>query len=402
MASRTDYTNRTIHLLCDYMNVGPRDAELIRLYAEPTQDAARWERFFATIDFEHEAFVFNCMLARLGARFNWQHVPETLVPRLKGVRKNLLVKNVALMARAFKLMKVIQDQGIPMLVMKGGALRLGYLPDIPQKMADIDVVVPQERYEECFNAIVAHGYDVPGFWAHSADIEDNGEGCVDLHFMMFKPNIHRSEPTDRIVERGTRMEKRGIAFTIPSVEDMFLQAMVNGADNYAMLDRAKGPLPWLADCIDLANRYPLSYRTIVDRAQEYGVTTHLQIAVAIMRLLIPNAFPELYSLVEGTVDARVYKRLKTNLKHFSVPKEEFARYSAPRHLKHVATLVYHKHVCAYHLGDPTPVVLATFPGYLWTRLHKYDRIDHLWELPGLVRKRAAVWRERNEGKGDHV
>lgn len=386
-------------MLLDHSAVTQKETQLIRLYATREQDQSAWEAFFSDIELDDEGFPFNYMLSRLGARFGWHGVPKRLVPRLQGVRRVFQVKNVALMARALKLMGVIQDQGIPMLVMRGGALRMGLLPDVPQKMADIDIVVPPESFARCREALVDHGYDVTGFWSHSVDIDVAGEHCADLHWCMFKGNVHSGEPTSLIASRGTKVTKQGVTFAIPSAEDVFLNIVTNAAANFIMRQCGKGPISWMADCVDLAERHEVSFVTVVDHAREYGVLDHLGVGVALMRYFLPDAFPELYELVDSTIDLRSYRRMRACLRCLRVTDEEFMAYPAPLHLAHALRLIYHENACSYHLGDPTSEVVSSYVGLLRDRLENYDNINHVWELPGLVLRRARVWEERKRERG---
>jgi hypothetical protein len=263
-------------------------------------------------------------------------------------------------------------------------------------MTDFDVVIPHGRVDECCQMLARRGYDVQGFWGHSVDIDDHGEGCVDLHWRVFKENIHHDEPTELIAKRGSERSSHGVTFSIPSPEDEFLKIMANGAGNFVLRQNDKGPISWLADCIDLSERYELSYEDIVTHAREYGATTELEIAVAIARRFLPTTFHRLYGLVGGGVSGRSYRRVKAGMKCFEVPDEKFHSYSAPRHLLHALRLIYHENACSYHLDDPAPEVVSSYVRLLWERLKNYDHIDHVWEIPGLVLRRAKVWRGRKE------
>ena len=402
MAAKADYTMRTVALLCNELGVQDNEVRLIRLYAAKEQDPEAWERFFAGIDMDRERFAFNCMLARLGARFDWECVPEALAPRLQGVRKLFQVKNMALMSRALKLMGVIQEAGIPMLVMRGGALRMELLPDVPQKMTDVDVVVPKDRFAECLQVLKEGGCNVDGYWSHSVDVSVGDEPCIDVHWCMFKSNVHSDEPTDRIRQRGRQVTKSGVTFCVPSPEDTFLNILTNAASNYIMLQNSKGSVSWLADCIDLSENYELSYATIVDRACEYDVLPELSIAVALMGYLLPGYFSELHSLVDGPIDRRVYRRIRAGQRCFAVPNEDYMAFSAVHHLAHAFRLIYYENACSYHLDDSQGEVLTSYVGLLRDRLKNYDRINHVWEIPGLVLRRAGVWKERKQEAQAHA
>ena len=397
---RAESTSRTVAMLCREIGISEKETELIRLYAEREQDPARWEEYFSDVDISTEDFPLNWMLARLGARFGWQCVPERLTPRLKGVRKYFLVRNVSLMARAGKVMRVLQDAGVPMLAVKGGAMRLGLLPDVPQKMADVDIVVPKERFGECRELLAAQGFGVEGYWSHSVDVSDAQGNCVDLHWCVFKSNMHADEPTRLIAERGSLVTSHGVSAYVPSPEDAFLKTVANAADNFVLIQNGKGPISWIADCIDLSERYDLSYRAIVDHAVEYRALPGLRLGLALARHIVPGVFPQFDGLLDCTVDERTYRRIRSAQRRFRVSDEEYAAYPAPKHLLHAFRLIYHENACSYHLGDGTAAVVSSYAALLADRLRNYDRINHVWEIPGLVARRAKVWAERRRGAVD--
>lgn len=401
--ARTEFANRTVAMLCREMGVTQQETQLIRLYAAREQNPKAWEELYRSITMETADFPLNYMLARLAARFDWNCVPEDLVPRLKGVRKYFLVRNVALLSRATKVLAALAEAGVPLLVVKGGALRMGLLPDIPQKMADVDVVVPKERFDECRELLAERGFGVEGYWSHSVDVSDAQGNCVDVHWCVFKNNMHGEEPTQLIVERGTQVTSHGVTVSVPSPEDAFLKTVANAADNFILVQNGKGPISWLADCIDLSECYELSYPDVVDHALEYGALPELRLGLALARHLVPGIFPELEELVGSSVDERTFRRIRAAQKRFAVSDEEFTAYPAPRHLLHAFRLIYHENACSYHLGDPAPKVISSYVGLLSDRLRNYDNIEHVWEIPGLVARRAEVWAERRrEASGNDV
>lgn len=160
------------------------------------------------------------------------------------------------------------------------------------RVTDIDVVVPKERFQECRQLLRDNGYDVSAYWSHSIDVGDQGEPCADLHWCVFKGNAREVGQTDLVVARGSHVTKQGVTFAIPSAEDTFLNILTNAASNFILAQNSKGSVTWLADCIDLSERYELSYSTIAEHAREYGVMPELRIALALVGYFQPNAFPE--------------------------------------------------------------------------------------------------------------
>lgn len=279
---------------------------------------------------------------------------------------------------------------------------MSLLPDVPQKMSDVDLVVPRERYLECQDIAVAHGYSVEGYWSHSVEVRENGEQCADLHWCMFKANVHKDEPTALIVDRGAEVSYHGASLAVPSPDDTLLGILVNAASNFIMGQNGKGPITWLADCIDLVERYDISFDTVAKRAGEYGVAAELRVALVLAERFVPGLFSELSGAVGGDIDSRTVRRIKSGLRCFLVSDEEYQRFSSPRHLVHAMRLIYHENACSYHLGDPGSQVVASYVGLMRDRLKNYHGADHVWQLPGLLRERSQVWQERKREADRHA
>ena len=396
MRNRADHSEELARLLRDHMGVRDKDAWLVSLYAR--EDASpEWATLFSTIDVDREPFAFNYLLARAGAKFGWKNVPDDLAPRLQGVRRKFVAKNAVLLADALKFLRAMNEGGVMPLVVRGGALRLALLPDIPQKMYDVDAVVLRSEYERSCALAVERGFEHDYYVAHSADFRTGGRACVDLHYTVFKANIQGEEPTDAIFAHGTRVERGGAIFLVPCPEDAFLILMVNIVANYLSRELPKGPVTWLADCYDLAQRYELSYADIVSHAREYGVLAEFKVALALMRSYLPNAFPGLYAAAEGCeIDAALLRRVERCVRELAQAGRPDTGFSAFEHLRRVATYTYAKYRGFYCLDGSPLQAAGGYCTYLWRTICASEGIKHVWELPRAVHHHIQTWSKREQ------
>ena len=335
------------------------------------------------------------MLSRLGARFGWKNVPRELIPRLQGVRRRMVLKNASLMADALDLFRIFADHGIQVLAVKGGGLRFGLLPQIPQRMKDIDVMVPEARYHECIQLAVDAGYQVPGHAMHSADIRKNGESLVDLHYRMFKDNAQKNENTELILSHAIHIQKNGLELLVPCPEDMFIHIAVNALENFAA-GSSKGPLSWLADCIDLSEKYPLDTEMILRHAEAYEVSTQFAIAVHLMQRFLPKTFAPLYGKTAEVSDKSV-KRLQQMMDFPRLKKAEMHALPIVKRMLYLTEMSRVDYIGIYHLNDTTWEVIRDIPDMM----KKWTRCDHLYQVPYACIRIINKWR-RQKKESRHV
>ena len=387
MENRSDL-DRLTDELWDSMHIREKDLLFIRLYAEHRHDTDAWKTLFATVDLQTEPYVFNCLLTRLGAGNDWSVVPAELVPTLNGLRKKLIASNAVQIMDCLKLVRELNAKNIPVLVIKCGALRLALLPDLPRSMTDIDLVVPKERFKESCAAGLAEGRTADDKYMHSVDLHYQNRSCVDLHDTVFKNNVLKDEPTEKILLDSTETERQGARFFVPCPEDAFLITMINAVGNF-LQGTDKGPVSWLADCIDLADAYTLDYSRIIHRAEECGITPQFTAALALMRRFLPEKFAELYQSAADPVSRRSVKRMRKFLKVQLDTPEDLSGLVFPVRAYRRLRFLKAYYTGMHHLDDPLPVILKDLP----VMMKRWRRVEHLYQVPADLIKVGRKWKK---------
>ena len=117
---------------------------LFSTYVSPDEKIA----FSKDLDIEKEPMEFNLMLAHLCHRHGVQGIPSAIIPRIRGVARFYLFKNAALFSSFCRLQHILNQAGIPLLLLKGAAIKAIYDPDASRCLADIDFAVPRERLKD--------------------------------------------------------------------------------------------------------------------------------------------------------------------------------------------------------------------------------------------------------------
>lgn len=142
-----------------YLNLSEKHLDLLQLFFKSNVSQEELADFFLGIDIEKQGLEKASLIAHLCIKTNYQGVPENLVPRIKGILKFWISHNARLMMNALELIRTYNQQEIPVLLCKGAAMRLGYMPKVSRNMWDVDITVPVEKYREAVLLATDTGYD---------------------------------------------------------------------------------------------------------------------------------------------------------------------------------------------------------------------------------------------------
>ena len=128
-----------------------------------------------------------------------------------------------------KILKTLDDREIRILLIKGGAMK-AYRPDCPRWMADVDIVVPEDKYEEAVELSEKVGYK-PLKRLHSTDLKDpvSGQTFVDIHHYISTNTNKGYMLNDGLWKRAINIP---VSFfphhvLVPCPEDMMFISLVN-------------------------------------------------------------------------------------------------------------------------------------------------------------------------------
>ena len=231
---------------------------------------------------------YTLMLACLGYREGWRFFPKEMIPRLKGVHRYYQVQNSIGLPWLIQQLKILSDTGIPIMLIKGMAMRTYYDKGTPRLMWDYDIAVPEERYQDALQLLCKGRNFLKGEWNHSGAIS-NGKEEVDIHRWIFKEN---EEKNSDFWMRAIYFNFHDINVCVPSPEDMFLHQLDTQLYNWFRNEAPERRMKWLYDCrciwsfLKEEDLYKLSVR-----AEEL----HMKYKIGIMFRLFASCFPDLIS-----------------------------------------------------------------------------------------------------------
>lgn len=231
---------------------------------------------------------FLLLLACLGCQRGWGSFPPEIVPRLKGVHRYHQVHNAVGVPWLTRQLERLTDAGIPVMLLKGAAMRAYYAPDMPRLMWDFDAAVPEERYQEALGLLQAGGAELVDETGYSATLTD-GRTHLDLHRWIFKTN---GEKGSGIWRRAISFDFHDVPALVPSPEDMFVHLLDNQSRNYFYDEAPDRRMKWLYDCCRvLMAAEGSNLDRIAARAGEFRTEAR----VRMMLKLFIQCFPETFS-----------------------------------------------------------------------------------------------------------
>jgi len=175
---------------------------------------------------------------------------DPIVQRLKGLTRYTWAHNQYIFARAAGVIRILESAGIATLVLKGGALTLGYYHSHGLRhAADVDVLVPLDKREQALTLLTDAGWALPDGFARSrlpliqaiALLKD--ESPVDLHWHVL-PETVGSALDHRFWEAAIPLTIAGVQTRTLNPTDQLVHMLAHGA-----VWHEAPPARWVADAL---------------------------------------------------------------------------------------------------------------------------------------------------------
>lgn len=226
------------------------------------------------------------MLSCLGFAKGWERFSPDMVPRLKGVHRYHQVNISMGIPWLVQQIRRLTDEGIPVMLLKGLAVKAYYAPDRPRIMNDYDFAVPEEQFERALELLLDNGNVLATKAEHSISLNGN-RYVIDLHRWVFK--MHNEKFSD-IWKRSETFHFHGVNVCVLAQEDMFIHLLDTRSRDYFLQANPTRRMQWLYDCRDIwAYSEGLDLERIAIRAKELHTTSR----VRMMLRLFMQCFPEL-------------------------------------------------------------------------------------------------------------
>lgn len=214
-------------------------------------------------------------------------------PRIKSLLSFFRFANMKILAHFSKIGKELNKAGIPMLLFKGGAMKV-LRPTLSRPMGDIDILIPKECFVKAVQLIEKLGYLHTNCDSlHAVDFHTENESAVDMHHAIFDPANDRSLFHKKLWERASPRRAFGVDFLLPSHEDLFFLVLCNFTKNLREHTSLGGL--YYAACDSkflMSDAKNFDWRIVQEDAIHSGREIELRFAADFINSIVPGLIPD--------------------------------------------------------------------------------------------------------------
>ncbi|GHT95953.1 hypothetical protein FACS1894122_13900 [Alphaproteobacteria bacterium] len=273
-----------------------QDIHLLRLiFANDTTENDVIE-LLSRYDIYNEHLNVNLLLAFLVDRHS--EIKHPFAQVLKGVVRYFKYKNTFLLEGFWKIGRELNRREIPILMIKGLAMRYLY-PKYLRYMSDVDFVVPPSRMEEAVEAAIDIGAHIALRTFHSVDMVFSDNMKIDIHSVVIKEDCSAD---DRIWRSAHREMAFGVNVFIPSTENLIFSILTNfycgliyddffwDTSEYNVSSRS---LAWICDVANLLkNNEFIDWNIVIANGEKTGLAYQIKQLLEIFQYVLPEILPK--------------------------------------------------------------------------------------------------------------
>ena len=287
------------------MRLEPRDLQLLRLLFARQVTADEKVDFCKSLTIESEPMEFNLMLAHLCHRHGYQGVPAAIQPRIRGAARFYLFKNATLFSSFCAVGRSLNRTGIPMLLLKGAAVKAAYDATANRCLTDIDFAVPKRLLQDAVRLAEEQGYRIFNKSHHSIDMKRSDDGRIDIHHRLFKSSNSRCIE-EELADGAREIEAFGVTAWVSSPENLLTQLLENEFVNLCTTNENRRRFKWIYDCgMVLASTPAFDWSRVAAIAKKYQIYDGIRSMVSILADHFPQWVSDL-PLSEGSSEIGPY------------------------------------------------------------------------------------------------
>jgi hypothetical protein len=302
----TPFLDRLVNKLY-HKYVSDADRVLLNLvFAEkPTQELL--DESMRVCDIEALGAHKSLLLSYLMYEHQELQFPEYAGPRLKGLITYFRFANMKVLAHFSKIGKALNEARIPMLLFKGGAMKV-LRPELSRPMSDVDILVPAGRMDEAVHIGESLGYEHTREESrHGVDFHTETESAVDVHHSIFDPGKDPRLFHNRLFARAAPRHAFGVDFLLPCHEDLCFLVMTNFTKNLREHTTLKGLYYALCDSRFLQkDKAGFNWGIVRENAAGSGKEPEVRFAAEFMNAVVPGIIPDLEKNLPVTRDIEVF------------------------------------------------------------------------------------------------
>jgi len=268
-----------------------KDYEFLKLIfsQNPTQNDL--DEFLKSYDIEAAGSAKALMLSYFMKMHPELKFTDYETPRLKGLFNFFRFGNLNLIAHFSKIGKLLNQNNIPILIIKGFAMK--YLrPELSRAMSDTDILVPEKDYLKAIKLVRSLGYRL-AIYVHSADAHepDSDAGIIDIHRFIFMYSLKERILNKYLFKRAKETVYQGVKILVPCREDLLFILLTNLSVNLRNNASKSSVLYSFFDAKFLLEKENFDWNIIIKNAKMTGTIVQTAFAMKFINSVIPDLIP---------------------------------------------------------------------------------------------------------------
>ncbi|MBR5383108.1 MAG: nucleotidyltransferase family protein [Clostridia bacterium] len=305
------------------MEINDQDILLLRLlFSQEPYTEEQLNYLLEGLDLDQEKTEHLLLFAFLGNRGNWRFFPGPVKARTEGVYRAARVRNIYGVPRLKEQLRLLNEAGIPVMFLKGMAMRCHYAPGAAREMSDFDLAVPENRFTEAKEILLHEDETGIGSVSPYAVTIESPQKNIDLHRWIFKRG---GKPSSFVWEHAIPIDFQGMQVFVPDPQDMLIHLADSKARDLVQASHLGRKLMWIFDLrMIIEGMGTVNWAEITERAERYGLSYYL-------RTVLPafsKVFPELLS--ESDLKTYFSKEKKDHIRSTELEfyRKAFLKYSS--------------------------------------------------------------------------
>ena len=239
------------------------------------------------------------MLYQKLVRLEGFDIESDLMGKLKGIYRYYFYKNNLIIHRLFKTLKILNEAGIRVILLKGIALILGdYYKDYGLRpMNDVDIFVDKDRVDETVKLLAQYDWKrIPNsVGAHAIALANKEKYSLDLHWYLLNQCCWDNIDSN-LWEYADTISFKGIPLYILGPADQILHNCAHGI-KWCILP----PIRWIIDVITIIDTHKnsIDWQRLISESKRRSLT-----------LTLFHALKYIESIASGRVPDWVIKELR--------------------------------------------------------------------------------------------
>lgn len=197
--------------------------------------------------------------------------------------KKQILQKIPTMSKVFKL---LNENGITPILVKGAAFLCFYSPNIPRMMDDIDIYIQPEQFDKALSIIYSNGFSFVNDTGYHIAVTSPSLD-IDVHRYIY---VNGGDIGSDIYDRLIPCSFLGSNVFVLSPEDMLVHQLANRGKDVCASSHDKRHIKWIVDCYSVLGFFQPDLNSIIQKAKAVNNLFYTELTLFKLVSLFPEKF----------------------------------------------------------------------------------------------------------------